>query len=216
MSVQLIRTAAAACACLLLAAMSLGVAHAAQPAGTLTFGASTTSGDGSLTTTLSWSAPGATGCTAAGHSSWTGAKAASGTATLPAITMSGTYQLSLTCAWAADSTTIVSWTNTTTNTDGTPYTDPKLVRIRWGSTQTTMNQVTDVPLVSGKLPTSYEFTGVPAGQRYYAAYNVNNRDVESAASNVASKTSSGAVSKTETVALTINPIPGPPTNLQAD
>lgn len=200
---------------LAMAALALGLpAYAAAPA--LTFAASTTSGNGSLTTTLTWSAPGATGCTAAGHASWTGAKAASGTVTLPAITLSGTYQLTMTCAWAADSTTVVSWTNATTNTDGTPLTDPKLIRIRWGSSATTMNQVTDVPLVSGKLPTSYTFTGVPAGERFYSAYTVNQRDIESAASNVASKVSSSSVSKSETVALTINPIPGAVTGLKAE
>jgi len=188
----------------------------AEAANTLTFGASVTSGDGSLTPVLTWSAPGASGCTASGHASWTGAKPASGSATLPTITASGTYQLALSCTWAADAQTKLTWVNPTKNTDGSAFTDPKLIRIRWGSTATTMNQVTDVPAVSGVLPTTYTYTGLPAGERFYAVFAVNQRDVESAPSNTVSKVTTGSASKTETVPITINPVPDKATGLTAE
>lgn len=193
-----------------LIACAIPIADAAE---SLTFTASVTSGDGSLTPTLTWLAPGASGCTASGHSSWTGSKPASGTATLPTITMSGTYQLSLSCTWPADSTTKLTWVNPTKNTDGSAFTDPKLIRIRWGSTASTMNQTTDVAAVGGALPTTYTFTGLPAGERLYTVSAVNQRDVESAPSNTVSKVTTGSSSKTETVPITINPVPDKATGL---
>lgn len=102
----------------------------------VTFSASTTTGDGTLTTDLTWSStpalPG-TPCAASGLApQWQGAKAASGTLTGLTISTSGTLNLTLTCTFPADTSLTVNWTNPTQNTDGSPLTNLSNVRIKYG------------------------------------------------------------------------------------
>lgn len=175
----------------------------------VTFGASVTNANGSLSTTLTWNAPGASGCTASGHPSWTGAKAASGTQALPAITLSGTYTLSLACSFPGDTRGVVTWVNPTANTDGTAYSNPKHTRVCHGASATAITSCVNV-LTPG---TTHTFTGLPVGARFFAAYAVNQNDVSSAISNVATKTLTAGSSENGSVTLTVNPIPGAPSGV---
>jgi hypothetical protein len=176
----------------------------AQTAGTITFTAQATTGNGSVTPVLTWStAPAAASCTAGGN--WTGTKAAAGTETLPAITTSATY--TITCGWA-DTGALVSWIPPTQNTDGTAYATAKLSRIVYGRTATALTLTQDVL----EPATSYQFTGLAAGAWYFGVKAVNQADRESALSNVATKTL-GTATATRSVGITVNAIPLAPTGL---
>jgi hypothetical protein len=176
----------------------------AQTAGTVTFTAQATTGNGSVTPVLTWStAPAATSCTAGGN--WTGTKAAAGTETLPAIATSATY--TITCNWP-DTSALVSWTPPTQNTDGTAYATPKLTRILYGRTATTLTLTQDVL----EPATSYQFTGLAAGAWYFGVKAVNQADRESALSSIATKTL-GTGTSTKSVGITVNALPLPPTGL---
>ena len=174
-------------------------------AGTLTFTTTTATGNGSVIPVLSWSTtPVATGCTASG--AWSGAKAASGTETLAAITSSKTYNLL--CSWADLSQAIVNWVPPTQNTDGTAYTDAKASRVYYGTTSSSMTTTVDVPAPA----TSKTVTGLATGIWFFNVHAVNQLGVESGPSNTASKTI-GSSSSTESVGITVNPVPMPPTGV---
>lgn len=192
----------------------------AQTEPSVTFGASVTSGAGSLSPKLTWSsAPAGATCAASGHPSWTGTKASSGTLDLPPITLSGTYTLSLSCTWPGDTSALLKWIAPTTNSDGTPLakcasgtsTGPCLagfnVYRRMGSADMNGGEMT--PLRDPNQ-TSYTRTGLGAGVHYFALEAVNGDGVPSPMmSNVASKTISGSgVTKSAPVTLTVNPQPG--------
>lgn len=187
---------------------------------TVTLTPSVTSGNGSLTTTLTWSTtPAAQSCTASGHASWTGTKAASGTQALPPITLSGTYNLTLACTWPGVSTATVSWTAPTTNTDGTALakcasatsTGPCLASFqvyrRVGNAD--LSTGAEVTPVNDPNATSRAYTGLGAGTHYFGVEAVNGNGIPSAMSNVASKVITASVSRTESVTVTVNPKPSP-------
>jgi hypothetical protein len=176
----------------------------AQTAGTVTFTAQATTGNGSVTPVLTWStAPAATSCTAGG--SWSGTKAAAGTETLPAIATNATY--TITCTWP-DTAALVSWTPPTKNTDGSDYTTPKLTRILYGRTAASLTQTQDV----NEPATSYQFTGLASGAWFFGVKAVNQADRESALSNVASKVL-GTATASRSVGITVNALPLPPTGV---
>jgi len=185
--------------------LNIATAHAE-----VTFAASVTNANGELRTVLTWDAPGASGCVGAGHASWNGAKSAAGTQALPAITLSGMYQLTLMCTFAGDTTATVSWTNTTTNTDGTNYANPAGVRIVYGQSASAMTQTVEIP---NPTATQYVFNGLAPGTWFFAAKHYNVAGVESALSNLASKTITAATNETAAVSLTVNPIPGTPSGV---
>lgn len=203
-------------ACLLLAS----VPAFAQVDPAITFGASVTNANGSLSTTLNWSTtPAATSCTASGHTSWTGTKAASGSLALPAITLSGTYSLTLSCTWPGDTTATLRWTAPTTNTDGSALAKCATsdaggsclayynVYRRVGSADMNGAEVTPV-----RDPNAVTFvkTGLGAGVHYFAVEAVSGNGVPSGLSNIASKTITAAVAKSAAVTLVVNPKPSPP------
>jgi hypothetical protein len=186
---------------------------------TVTLTPSVTSGNGSLSTSLTWSTtPAAQSCTASGHASWTGTKAASGSQDLPAITLSGSYQLTLSCVWPGDNTATVRWTAPTTNTDGTPLakcasgdsTGPCLagfrVYRRVGSSDMSSAEMT---LVTNPNATSHVFTGLGVGVQNFGVEAINGNGVPSAMSNIASKTITASTTRTESVTVTVNPKPSP-------
>lgn len=87
-----------------------------------------TSGGLNVVPVLTWTTtPEADSCEASGG--WTGSKAPAGGETLTPITRSATYRL--TCQWGGD--VIVTWTLSTTNTDGSAYTDQSGVVIYYGT-----------------------------------------------------------------------------------
>src|SRR5882757_8950711 len=104
----------------------------AQATGIINCAAATTTGSASVVPQLTWStSPAATSCTASGD--WSGTLAAAGTQTLPAVTKSATYNL--TCSWV-DNKAVVNWAAVTQNTNGLPYTDAKMSRIYYSTSQT--------------------------------------------------------------------------------
>lgn len=190
---------------------------------TLTFSAATITGDGEVVPELTWStSPPAQSCAASGAPNWTGTKAAAGTETLAPITSSATYNLE--CTWPGDSIVTFTWTNPTENTDGSAYTDAKLVRIKY-----TFNpQLTTNPSVAGagEFHVDVPQTPTPATMRTVtgitqtgtlrgAAYAQNMRDVFSAASNAATKVFTGLVTVNRSVGIVVNPVPSPITNFEA-
>ena len=118
----------------LAAALLLEFAISAQSTVTLT--PSITAGDGQVVIpTMSWSTspPLTTGtpCVAGATPAlvaWTGPKAGSGTVTNIVITQN--TRLTLSCTFPGDSIVTFTWTNPTQNTDGTPYSNPDIVRLK--------------------------------------------------------------------------------------
>lgn len=185
---------------------------------TVTLTPSVTSGNGSIATTLTWSTtPAASSCTASGHASWTGSKAASGTQALPPITLSGTYALSLACTWPGDSTATVEWTPPTTNTDGSALAKcatadtagPCLAYFQVYRRLNNADLSSGAEMVQARNPNavSQPFTGLGAGTHYFGVEAVNGNNVASVLSNVASKVITSAVTRTESVNITVNPKP---------
>lgn len=205
-------------ACVLLAA---AVPAFAQQPGDITFGATVTNANGTLNTTLNWSTtPVATSCTASGHASWTGTKAASGSLALPAITLSGTYNLTLACSWPGNSSAIVSWTRPTTNTDGSalalcvvpvPSTGACLAGYRIYKSNAANMASPEAQLASSPSSVSHTWTNIsPAATYYFAVEVFNANGVPSELSNVASKVITATASRTASVTLTVNPKPSAP------
>lgn len=191
----------------LLLALSLllfGVAAVAQaPSVTLT--ANKTVADGQLVPVLTWSSSpiGPTSCTASGG--WSGTKAGAGTEALPQISASATYRLD--CTWPSTlGTATVSWTLPTTNTGGSALNDLKGTRIYYGNDPAAYTRSVDV-VGSG---TSRVISGLASGTWNFKVrvYNVN--DIESADSNVASKSILLPLSAAgASVSITVRPVPNP-------
>jgi hypothetical protein len=199
----------------------------AQAPGDITFGASVTNANGSLATTLTWStSPVATSCTASGHSSWTGTKAASGSLALPVISLSGTYNLTLACTWPGNNTAIVNWTRPTTNTDGSalalcavpvPSSGSCLAGYRVYKSTTVGMASPEAQLVNTPSALSHTWTNIsPAATYFFAVEVFNANGVPSELSNVSSKVITSTASRTASVTLTVNPKPSAPTGLTVE
>lgn len=195
-------------------------AHAQAPP-SVTFGTSVTNAAGSLNTTLTWSTtPAATSCAASGHTSWSGAKAASGTLALPALTLSGTYSLTLNCTWPSDSTTTVTWVAPTANTDGGALakcaagvtSGPCLAgfRVFRRFDNSDLSSGAEVTPVNDPGATSRTYTGLVVGTHYFGVEAMNADGVPSVMSNTISRVIAGAVTRSAGVTLTVNPKPNPP------
>lgn len=209
---------------LLIVALSLATVAVHAQAAPITFTASVTNANGTLNTTLTWSAPGATGCTASGDPNWTGAKAASGTQIMPPISLSGSYVLKLDCSFPGVTTATISWTSPTTNTDGTPLAQcPSqtpgsacLLQFKVYRTITPpLNLATaDFKLIDDRTATSFVWSNVPQpGTNTFAVTALNGLFAESPISNTATKVITATTSSNASVTLTVNPIPGPPTGV---
>jgi hypothetical protein len=185
--------------------LATGVAEA-QTAGVVTLTANRTSATGSLAPVLTWSTnPVATSCRASGG--WSGTKAASGSQTQTTINASTNY--TLTCSWGTGSSS-VSWTAPTANTDGSTLTNLAGFRVYYGTSSTALSSSTTVSDVTRRSAT---VSSLAPGTWYFAVRAFNTAGVESANSNVATKTVSGA-SAARTVSITITsptPVPPPPT-----
>ena len=181
--------------------------------GQVTFTASVTNANGSLTTALNWSSPAGATCVGAGHPAWNGDKAASGTQTLPAITLSGTYSLTISCSTPGVTTATVSWTPPTTNTDNTPLTNLAGFRVVYGTSPTALNQTVEI---ANPLAVSRIITGLTPGTWFFAVRAYNSLGVESDMSNVVSKVTTAARVDNGSVSLTVNPIPNSPSGLTVE
>lgn len=195
---------------------------------TVTLGASVTSGNGSLTTDITWSTNPpltvGTPCVASGHTMWSGNKAGSGSQTIT-IAQSGTLPLSLTCTFPGQSIVEFSWTPATTNTDSSVYSNRGLTRIRHTFNATLPVTVplpacntggvtcVDMDDSGTTRPTMRTVTGITqTGTLRAYATHLNANGVESAASNAVAKTFTGAVPVTQSVSITVNPVPNAPSN----
>lgn len=208
---------------LMLFLLGLHLAHA-QEEPSVTFGASVTNAAGELSTRLTWSTtPAATSCTAAGHPSWSGAKAGSGQLDLPAITLSGSYTLTLACTWEASTQAVLRWSTPTTNTDGSALTKcasqmstgPCLrsYLILRGASPTVLS---DSRTLNDRNATSYTWTGLAVGQHFFAIRAVNGDGVQSELSNIATKTIVATQTRSSSVTLTVNPKPSAVDDLEAE
>lgn len=185
------------------------------------FTVATTTGDGDLTTTITWApragVPDPTSCTASGASQWAGPKAARGSET---ITFASSATLNLECTWQGDSIVTFTWQNPTQNTDGSPYTDAAIVRLKatFGAALSAgpncnVDEIcADAPQSPAR--TMQTITGInQTGTLLGVAYAINQRGVASDPSNAATKTFTGAFTVTESVGIVVNPKPGPVSGL---
>lgn len=168
-----------------------------------TFGASATTANGELTTTLTWESTLAS-CEGSGHPAWDGPKATSGTHELPTIALSGTYTLTLTCSSPEDRTATLRWRNPTENTDGTPYTNPAGTKIFYGRAD---GELSNTISVMDPAATTYTIEDLAPGEWLFAVRAVNTYGVESALSSVKSKVTREGSTESESVTLTVNPVP---------
>lgn len=190
---------------LILASLFIPAAESAT-----TFTASVTNANGSLTTKLTWSSPGATGCIASGHTLWSGAKPASGTLDLPAINLSGSYNLAIDCAIPGDNKATLAWDPVTQNTDSTALTNLAKYKLYRSNVQMTLGSQT--PIEVGPTVTSYIYSNLPSNSTYwFMVVATNANGIDSAASNIVSKSIDGITSEKQSVTLTVNPIPKAPT-----
>lgn len=183
-------------------------AEAQQGSGTFTIATAPAAG-GQVIPTLTWStSPAGATCTASGDAAWTGSKAASGTQTLPAATPPKSYALA--CTWPGSTTSKLSWTPPTQNTDGSALTDLAGYRILYGPSATSLGQTIDLPNAS---LTTYTVTNLTAGNWFFSVRTFNASGVESVNSTVAQKTLAPPMQWTASVGVKV---PNPPTNLTAE
>jgi Fibronectin type III domain len=82
-------------------------------------------------------------------------------------------------------TATLSWTAPTRNTDGTPLTDLAGYHVYFGRDSSNLTQFIDI---AGATSVRYVVTGLAAGTYYFAVSAYNKLGLESARSNVVSKT----------------------------
>lgn len=182
------------------ALLSLSSLASAQVAGDITFSAGVTVGEERVTPQPSWStSPPAEYCEASG--AWSGRKAPSGSETLPDIMSDAAFNLE--CFWR-DSNALVSWIAPTTNTNDTPYTDPRGFVVVYGTSPTALTQRAEVNNAAAR---EHLITNLAAGTWYFAVIAVNSRGIESDLSNVTSKTLSTATAS-RSVGISVNTKPG--------
>ena len=99
------------------------------------------------------------------------------TASLPAF--------SLAVVQTANGTAVLTWTIPTTNTDGSALTNLRGFRVAFGQSQSELIQSASV---NNATLSSYTVTNLASGQWFFAVYAVNMDGVESAISNVGTKT----------------------------
>lgn len=176
---------------------------------TIQFGADVTQADGEATPTLTWdTTPLADNCVASGD--WTGSKGSAGTESLPTITQSATYNL--TCSWTDDAATL-SWTPPTQNTDGSAYTDPAGYQLNYGPGPAPIDlpgNLSTVVSIDDPATTTFVISGLAIGDWSFVIRAENMRGVLSDWSNTALKAIT-ADEQTESIGITINPVPQPPT-----
>jgi len=158
---------------------------------------------------LTWSAPGATGCTASG--SWTGAKAASGTQAITGLRANASYRLD--CVGTAVTppcSATLTWTPPTQNTDGSALTNLAAYDVSYGATCSELSAVKAVPAPA----TGTVVTGI-SGPTCFGVKARSATGVQSALSNTVTKACPGPTTPTGSaqVAVTVDTQPAPPTGL---
>lgn len=157
-------------------------------------------GPGKAVPTLTWNITGgAPTCSATGWSGTSGTL--TGSLALAVVTANKNYALS--CTFAADTQAAVSWNAVTTNADGSPLTDLASYNVYWNTGDPSLvtapgSKVRSVP--PAQTPTT-TITGLAPGPWFFAVTAVNATGVESALSNVATKTIGAATVITKNAAI---------------
>lgn len=200
-----------------LALFAAVTARAQTAAPTLVFASSVSSANGKLDTVLTWSTvPVATSCSAGGTpSTWTGVKTPSGSFVLPTITKSGTYGPTLTCSWSTAATLQLNWIPPTQNSDGTALTNLASYNIYYGKGTNPLDLTWTKILGISPSTVSWTSATLTPGVWSGVVTTFTSSGAESDNSNLASKTVVAAVQDTESIALTVNPQPNPPSNVTA-
>lgn len=150
-----------------------------------TFDVTPTEGISPLDVTVTWSVPDADSCEASG--AWSGERAASGT---EIVTLTDDATLTLNCAGTIEgsgqiTSADLSWTPPTQNTDGSALTDLAGYRVFYGASPSVLVQT--IQLDNPGL-VAYTVENLTPGTWYFAIRAFNEDGIESALSNVASKT----------------------------
>lgn len=193
-----------------LAALLVSGAALAQAAPSMTLTLQTTTGADkkSVVPSLTWATvPAATSCTASGG--WSGTKTASGTLALPAVSVTTSY--ALLCNWPGVTKAVVTWTAPTTNVDGSPLTNLQGYRVQYGRTNTEAGL--DTSVYTENLLTTWTSPDLAPGAWYFGIKAYNSLGLESALSNIATKTTTAAATDSRSLELAIK-IPSPPTGVQ--
>lgn len=179
---------------------------------TLNYGFETTNSNGtSIVPRLTWTtAPAGAACTASAAPAvvgWSGSVLSSGTMILPSIAATNSYSIS--CVWAGSLTTIVNWEIPTTNNDGSAYSNPGGFRIQYGRSATNLDQS-----VYLQDPTASTWTSptLAAGVWFFAVRAYNAQGLESALSNVATKTLTAGSTQARSLEIVVK-FPSPPTGV---
>lgn len=97
----------------------------------------------------------------------------------------GPFKIDVTAAAAGTGSATLSWTVPTQNTNGTPVTNLAGYHIYYGTSPDALNKVINVPEAN---TTEYEISNLSSGTYYFAITAYNSLGVDSADSNVGSKT----------------------------
>jgi hypothetical protein len=187
--------------CVLVLALIASAAHAQIP---VTLTATPATSDGTVPVTLSWTATGATTCTASG--AWTGTKAVSGSQTIsPPIAATAKYDL--TCSAGASAT--VTWALPTRNTNGTPLTLLSGFRVNYGPSATSMPQFVNVTTPTTTVAT---VPNLPAGTTFFTVTTLTSDQQSSVPSNPVSAVITGSTG-TASATHTVTAVPSPPSNV---
>lgn len=164
------------------------------PAPTLIFSVNPTTVSSGNSATLSWTSSNASTCSASG--AWSGSKPVSGTQSSGTLNATSTYTLtctgdggttsrsaSVTVTTAATGSAILSWTAPTTNEDGSALTLSGF-NIYQGASSGNLQALATVDAVT----LAYTVNNLASGMYYFAVTAVDVNGVESAYSNIESKT----------------------------
>lgn len=174
---------------------------------TACFDASVKTGPAPLDTTLTWSVPGATACTAGGAgtgTAWNGSVPTAGSRTLSAITVD--RNLTLNCTGPGKA--LLSWTHDGKNTDGSAVTLAGFT-VLYGASASTLTQTV---LVNVPSASAYTVDSLAAGSYAFAVKARSSSGAESSASNVATKTVAG-ITYSATVPIDVTALPSAPSGL---
>jgi hypothetical protein len=204
---------------------------------TACLGASKTTGESPIATTLVWNVPGAASCTAGGAgsvSAWSGSIPCSGTRNLSGITT----KMTLTISPIGPPTITkfqLKWTKPILNTDNTPLTNLGGYLIEYGTAAASLTQTLAIPLTSVQTLTpsatepydsTYTLDGLASGT-WFAALKARTSGCfpattvtcfESLSTNTVSRTvttTPGAALPQLSVVIEPFQVPKPPTNLTA-
>ena len=185
-----------------------GAAHSQE---TVSFVADITQGNGVVSPTLTWStSPPAFDCMASGD--WSGSKGPSGSETIPDLVTSATFVLE--CEWPRSRDVTLTWTPPTLMTDGTPA-DGKIrdYSVYYGTMSEIYDQeVHGIPVapLNAEGQVEYVMQMPSAGSWYFVSTAWSTGGHESMYSNEATRVVGDDEIVTETVGITVNPVPLPP------